>query len=547
MTQSTPPPSLGAKLRRKVTLRKAFTGYMAVALAASVALSFATLFALSRAQQTIYDDSYNGTYTYLYDPANQALVPAKTINISLDEESFLPVCIPVSDGGQDATPISDIRSMDGPVTIYGANSHFFSDGENSATDSTGSSVELFPWDPEETRSAMKSYYQHDWEQFVAALKADPDGLAARGYTAALGAMPETAAQAQQLFQEKFGPLAAPFDYFPTSMYTGADIDLRNHLEKGAYVLVVLWFALCFAAAANLFYRRRLAKPVALLEGAADSIAQQDLDFSVAYGRHDEMGKLTESFETMRQSLEQSQRQLWQTAEDRKRLNTAFAHDLRTPLVVLQGRLEILAQRADSGTLQPEELVSTCATLLAQVQRLESYVETMSTLQRLDDRPVNRASVSIAALMSELQAMGDELAKEGPARVTVIASPRCPLLASDEGRRRAVASIDLPLVLEVAENLVTNGLRHANGQVTVEVEVTADGPLLKLRVEDDGPGFSAEALAHGREPFFSEGEGPGHFGAGLSIADMLCQKHDGCLALANRPAGGARATATFATA
>ena len=151
------------------------------------------------------------------------------------------------------------------------------------------------------------------------------------------------------------------------------------------------------------------------------------------------------------------------------------------------------------------------------------------------------------LFRSLQAMGDELAKEGPARVTVIASPRCPLLASDEGRRRAVASIDLPLVLEVAENLVTNGLRHANGQVTVEVEVTADGPLLKLRVEDDGPGFSAEALAHGREPFFSEGEGPGHFGAGLSIADMLCQKHDGCLALANRPEGGARATATFATA
>lgn len=547
MTQSTASPTLGAKLRRKVTLRKAFTGYMAVALVAAVALSFATLFALGRALQTIYDNSYNGTYTYLYDPADQALVPAEALNISLDEERFLPVCVPVGDGGQDAMPISDVRSMDGPVTIYGAYSNFFSDGEDPAADSAGSSVELFPWDPQETRSVMSGYYQRGWEQFVAALKADPDGLVARSYATALGAMPETAAQAQQLFQEKFGPLAAPFDYFPTSMYTGADIDLHNHLEKGAYILVVLWFALCFAVAANLFYRRRLAKPVTLLEGAAEAIARQDLDFSVAYGRHDEMGKLAESFEVMRQSLEQSQRQLWQTAEDRKRLNTAFAHDLRTPLVVLQGRLEMLTQQAAGGTLQPDELAGTCATLLAQVQRLESYVETMSTLQRLEDRPVNRASVSIEALMGELQAMADELAKEGPVRVTVVASPRCPLLTSEEGRRRAAAAIDLPLVLEVAENLAANGLRHANGQVTVEVEVAADGPLLKLRVEDDGPGFSAEALAHGREPFFCEGEAPGHFGAGLSIADMLCQKHGGCLKLANRPEGGAQVTATFAMA
>lgn len=546
MTQPNPPLSLGAKLRRKITLRKAFAGYMAAALVVATALSFATLFGLSRALQTIYDNSYNGgNYTYLYNPSKGALVPSKAINISLDEERFLPVCVPASTGNQDATPISDIRSTDGPVTVYVAYSNFYVDGEDPATESIGTSIELYPWDPEETHALMDDYCQRAWDQFVAELKANPDGLAARSYTAALGTLPETAAQAQQLFHEKFGSLAAPFDFFPTSMYTSQDIDLRNHLEKGAYGLVVLWFVLSFGLAANLFYRRRLAKPVALLEGAADAIAQQNLDFSVAYGRHDEMGKLTESFETMRQSLEQSQRQLWQTAEDRKRLNTAFAHDLRTPLVVLQGRLEMLAQQAADGKLSPAELESTCTTLLAQVQRLESYVEVMSALQRLEDRPVNRASVSVAALMGELEAMAAELAKEGNAHVAVAADPSCPLLASSEGRQRATVAIDLPLVMEVAENLMANSLRYAKERVTVTVGLTADSPLLKLRVEDDGPGFSSEALARGCEPFFSEADAPGHFGAGLNIAKTLCEKHGGCLKLANRPEGGAQVTATFA--
>ena len=64
---------------------------------------------------------------------------------------------------------------------------------------------------------------------------------------------------------------------------------------------------------------------------------------------DELGKLCQSFETMRASLEANSRALWDAVEERKRLNAAFSHDLRTPLTVLQGYSDFLLDTLPPGT------------------------------------------------------------------------------------------------------------------------------------------------------------------------------------------------------
>ena len=109
--------------------------------------------------------------------------------------------------------------------------------------------------------------------------------------------------------------------------------------------------------------------------------------------------------------------------------------------------------------------------------------------------------------------------------------------------RPVLGVDRSLVEEVAENLVGNAARFADGRVDARLDVR-DG-LLVLAVEDDGPGFSPAALERGCAPFFSETPSKDHFGLGLNIAALLCDKHGGDLALENRAEGGARATARFA--
>ena len=74
------------------------------------------------------------------------------------------------------------------------------------------------------------------------------------------------------------------------------------------------------------------------------ISNNNLDFSIKYDSKDELGELCSSFETMRFTLANNFSEMWRQMEERKQLNAAFAHDLRTPLTVLKGYNEILQSK-----------------------------------------------------------------------------------------------------------------------------------------------------------------------------------------------------------
>ena len=113
------------------------------------------------------------------------------------------------------------------------------------------------------------------------------------------------------------------------------------LEKLPIVATPIYSAFCIIAAALLFYRNRLKKPLVELRTASEKIANNDLDFSIDYDNNDELGQLCASFEIMRTTLADNFSKMWRQVEERKALNAAFAHDLRTPLTVLKGYNEML--------------------------------------------------------------------------------------------------------------------------------------------------------------------------------------------------------------
>lgn len=324
----------------------------------------------------------------------------------------------------------------------------------------------------------------------------------------------------------------------------------------SFLMFPLWFGVCIFAAARRFYRMRLAPGLTVLDDAAAKIADQDLDFAVSYDRDDELGRLARSFETMRASLAESQRALWRTAEERKRLNAAFAHDLRTPLTILKGKVELLDARLQSGDASPEQLASSAASLSVQVERLERYVAAMSGLQKLEDRVAEPTVQPFDAVAGAVDDIGRTLCRKEGEAPEGAGDPNATRAEGRAGRidfalyvstrcdvDRPAFAVDRSLVEEVAENLVGNAARYAAGRVDARLDVR-DG-FLVLAVEDDGPGFSPEALAQGCAPFFSETPSKDHFGLGLNIAALLCDKHGGSLKLDNRAEGGARATAYFA--
>jgi len=286
-------------------------------------------------------------------------------------------------------------------------------------------------------------------------------------------------------------------------------------------LSCLFFPVCgLGAAGILFYRIKLKEPISVLQAGTERILRHDLDFSIPAVSSDELGQICAAFETMRIELLKTNRELWRQAEERKRLNAAFSHDLRNPVTVLKGTVKLLRQGvADEQALDRLE---------SYTLRIEQYVEAMSSIQRLEQMPVRIRECPFAVLRSEIEDTMKLLAGELSLSVSV--------------PERGTIQIDHGLFLTVAENLIGNAARFARDRLTACVE--KQGDFLFLSVIDDGPGYPAELIRHGPRPFGKMEPDAAHFGMGLYGSQTLCLKHGGTLRLENRKGCGAAAIASF---
>ena len=270
----------------------------------------------------------------------------------------------------------------------------------------------------------------------------------------------------------------------------------------------------------LFYHMKLKRPIGVLLNGITRIQNNDLDFSLSVLSNDEMGRLCAAFEGMRGELLKTNRLLWQQAEERKRLNAAFSHDLRNPITVLKGTVKLMRQG-----IQDEQTIDR---LESYTLRIEQYVEAMSSVQRLEQLSVHPKAVALSVLQSELQETARLLAGTKKYSLSV---PSAGEVILDHG-----------IFLTVAENLIGNAARFAKSGLSIEA-VLENGQLL-LKISDDGPGYPPELIENGPKPFETASSNSSHFGMGLYSSQLLCEKHGGNLILENQTPVGATATAVF---
>lgn len=526
------------------SLKTSFMVYMLAFLVAALALSTVTASVFAALQNEIAADAYETSGIYLYDADNNALVPARSIAIDdagnelfVERANDLQRTISLNN----ASPALVIESAQAYPYVYEVersdeNALSF---EELITDSGAlSAIEGPDGIAAQDVSAYDALAREIFEAWATARDDNPyraffeeeDASGTEGGSDA--AAPDASGAAH------FGELlVSPVGYYAHTEPSEEARVLSTVFGLLTFLMFPLWFGICIFAAARRFYRTRLAPGLTVLDDAAAKIADENLDFHVCYGRDDELGRLAASFEAMRSSLEQSQRTLWRTSEERKRLNAAFAHDLRTPLTILKGKVELLEARLREEEVDPERLRASAASLAAQVERLERYVAAMSGLQKLEDRQATRIEQPFSAMADDVLSAGTALcAKEGSTFELLVPAQLAPSAST------LSIEIDRALVDEAVGNLLSNAARYAASRVTVRLDVR-DANLL-LVVEDDGPGFSADALEHGCAPFFSERKGAEHFGLGLNIAATLCERHGGSLELSNNVDGGACVQARF---
>ena len=241
------------------------------------------------------------------------------------------------------------------------------------------------------------------------------------------------------------------------------------LEMLPVIAAPIYSAFCIIAAALLFYRNRLKKPLAELRTASEKIANNDLDFSIDYDNSDELGQLCASFEIMRTTLADNFSKMWRQVEERKALNAAFAHDLRTPLTVLKGYNEMLQASENPQTQE------TAAIMGKHISRMESYVSSMSNLRRMEDAQPEYKLIDLQTVASSLY---------DSAKIVCAKNGKELILQNDMPVSQL--SLDGAFVSQVSNNLISNAVRYARTTVTISFVLHDNGLLLS--VSDDGKGF-----------------------------------------------------------
>jgi signal transduction histidine kinase len=262
--------------------------------------------------------------------------------------------------------------------------------------------------------------------------------------------------------------------------------------------------LVFATTLGLFAVRRTLRPLEEMSHEVESIQETD-DLSKRLsgrGPRDEVGRLAEGFDRMLGRLQEA-------FMSQRRFLSDASHELRTPMTVVRGQLELLAMDVES--LPGRRSMSIA---IEELDRMGRIVEDLLLLARLDEgMALARDSVEVELVVGE--ALLRTILDSGDVRVQV--APELCILG------------DADRLLQVLTNLVANAVRHGRN-APISVRGWPEGDYVKIEVADRGPGISPEDLPHVFERLYrgskARSESPGGAGLGLAIAVSLVKAMDG---------------------
>lgn len=270
-----------------------------------------------------------------------------------------------------------------------------------------------------------------------------------------------------------------------------------------------------AALLILWAVRRLTLPVATLAAAAEALGRDVNAPPLPETGPTEVATAAAAFNTMAARIRRF-------VQDRTFMLTAIGHDLRTPIT----RLRLRAEFIEDDALRQK--------MLGDLDELESMVSATLAFGR---DATAAEPVSVVDFAELARTVLDEMAD---------AKPEAAGQLSYGGVEHLPVRVR-PLALKRAlTNLVANAVNYGGGaRVTLATLPTADSPVVRLRIDDDGPGIPSEELELVFQPFHrveaSRNRETGGMGLGLPIARNILRAHGGDVTLENRQDGGTRAT------
>ncbi len=295
-------------------------------------------------------------------------------------------------------------------------------------------------------------------------------------------------------------------------------EIDEPLNKLALLLTAVGgIGILGAGAAGLWVARTGLRPVDRLTEAVEHVARtEDLDLRIPVDGHDEIARLSESFNSMTASLASSR-------DLQQQLIADAGHELRTPLTSLRTNIELLARSEDTGrAIPPDDRRALLASVKAQMTELASLIGDLQELSR-PDAGHGGGKVQVIALHDLVETALERARLRGPE--LTFAADLAPWYVRAE-----------PAALERAVvNLLDNAVKFGPPGSTIEVGLRGG----ELTVRDHGPGIAADELPHVFDRFWRSPSArslPGS-GLGLSIVDRTVRQSGGEVTLAAADGGG----------
>ena len=291
--------------------------------------------------------------------------------------------------------------------------------------------------------------------------------------------------------------------------------MRRYFEALPLALIIIGFGAWWIAG-------RAVRPVQKIIATAENITAQGLEARVlGVSSKDELGRLAGVLNQMMDRLETSFKQM-------KRFSADASHELKTPLAVMQGKIEAALQDHEKGTEHDMVLVD----ILERVGQLRSIIDSLLMLSRSDAGGliIEKQKLDLCHLMSEIVEDAE-----------VIAAEEGISFQSENGSPGSVVNGDERLLRLAISNLLTNATKYnlsEGGKIASELR-SGDG-VYQISISNTGPMIPSEIKEKIFERFYrvdsARGPGKSGFGLGLSLARVIALAHGGELNLSSSEGG-----------
>lgn len=304
------------------------------------------------------------------------------------------------------------------------------------------------------------------------------------------------------------------------LLVGADVSdaarFTNQI-RAAYALAIL-FLFVLAAVASVTVTRRTVGRIESINATTKAIIESGLGKRIPVrGSQDEWDRLAQNLNSMLQRIEDLMAEVKQVSDN-------VAHDLRTPLTRLRGRLE----RAGAEMKTPDQVRSL---ITGAVADLDDVLRMFASLMRISqietaNQGQPRRLVNVGEVAAQVAELFDAAAETKGGRVEAV------------NKRPILISADRDLLFDALANLVDNAIKHGRcgGQVTISSEQCETEVL--VAVADDGPGIPADEHEHVFKRFYRLEQSrskPGN-GLGLSLVAAVARLHGARLTLSDNAPG-----------